>query len=30
MISYEKECEDDNNVDYDGCFECRFKCALEC
>ncbi|CAD8130275.1 unnamed protein product [Paramecium sonneborni] len=25
-----EECEDGNNIPYDGCFECQFNCQAEC
>lgn len=30
MVSYDLECDDNNEIDYDGCFECKYKCDMDC
>ncbi|CAD8101297.1 unnamed protein product [Paramecium primaurelia] len=30
MVNYDIECYDGNDIDYDGCFECKYKCVLDC
>ncbi|CAD8068142.1 unnamed protein product [Paramecium sonneborni] len=30
LVNYEIECDDDNNIEYDGCFNCKFQCAFGC
>ncbi|CAD8205844.1 unnamed protein product [Paramecium pentaurelia] len=30
MVNYDIECYDGNDIDNDGCFECKYKCVLGC
>lgn len=30
MVNYNIECYDGNDIDYDGCYECKYKCVLGC
>ncbi|CAD8212913.1 unnamed protein product [Paramecium octaurelia] len=30
IVSYNKECDDGNEIEYDGCFECKFQCINNC
>ncbi|CAD8123591.1 unnamed protein product [Paramecium sonneborni] len=30
LITHFEECDDGNNIAYDGCYQCKYSCPLEC